>query len=614
MNLTHSQKKYLKKNLNRLSLEKIASDLGLSTNDILLFAKKNWPKEKYQKIVKRNQEIFNKKEHSISKDNSSFKKFFIKNWKALLFLTILTLGVYANNLKNAFLSDDIFGILENKNVGNFTYLLTNQPTMFLKPLFNFLIYKTSGLNVISFHLLNNFFHLGSVWLVFIIVSFLATPLLAFFTAGIFAVHPLLAEGVTWISGGPYCQYGFFLLLAFWLYLLARNRACPFKFYFFSLLSFLLAMLTTEKAVVFPIMLLLFEFSFNQLRKNWKKLISYFILAFVWGVLFIAQGAITGRISSLENQYYQTAGMENPLVQIPIAISSYLQLFLWPDKLTLYHSELTFSKNEYLLRLIIALIYLGIILWSYLKKNRFLFFSLAFFIVVLLPTLTPLRLGWVVAERYVYLASLGLILPLAWLFTKINEKTEGKKVAFIIFFILIAALSTRTLIRNFDWKNQDNLWLSAAKTSPSSHQNHNNLGDLYARHGDYQKAVEEFQKAIELKPNYGDAYHNLANVYHQMGQDDLAEQNYQKALSFNPNLWQSYQNLAAIHFNQKNYQLAKEELEKAVQINPENTDLHANLGILYLNLNDKQKAKEEFQKALQIDPQNQKAQQQLELIK
>jgi len=614
MDLTHSQKKYLKKNLKRLSLDKIASNLNLSENEILQYLKKNWPKDKYQKLIRQNHQIPQIKEPFIARESFNFKSFFLQNWKALLFLTILTLGVYANNLKNAFLSDDIFGILENKNIGNLTYLLTNQPTMFLKPLFNFLIYKISGLNVIPFHLLNNFFHLGSVWLVFIIISFLATPLLAFFTAGIFAVHPLLTEGITWISGGPYSQYSFFLLLAFWLYLLARHRPYPFKLYFFSLLSFLLAMLTTEKAVVFPLMLLLFEFSFSQLRKNWKKLISYFALAFVWGILFITQGAIIGRISSLENQYYQTAGMENPLVQIPIAISSYLQLFLWPDKLTLYHSELTFSRNEYLLRFIIALIYLGIILWAYLKKNRFLFFSLTFFIVVLLPTLTPLKLGWVIAERYAYLASLGLILPVAWLLTKINEKTEGKKVAFIIFFILIAVLSTRTLIRNFDWKNQDNLWLSGAKTSPSSHQNHNNLGDLYARRGEYEKAVEEFKKAIELKSNYGDAYHNLANVYHQMGQDDLAEENYKKALEFNPNLWQSYQNLAAIYFTQKNFDLAKEFMEKAIKINPENIDLHINMGILYSNLGDKQKAKEEFEKALQIDPQNQKAQQQLELIK
>ena len=97
-----------------------------------------------------------------------------------------------------------------------------------------------------------------------------------------------------------------------------------------------------------------------------------------------------------------------------------------------------------------------------------------------------------------------------------------------------ALSVRTITRNADWKNQDTLWLATAKTSPSSPQNHNNLGDYYGRQGDLEKAAEEFKTAIKLKPNYGDAYHNLANIYHQMGEDDLAIENYRKALSFNPN--------------------------------------------------------------------------------
>ena len=196
---------------------------------------------------------------------------------------------------------------------------------------------------------------------------------------------------------------------------------------------------------------------------------------------------------------------------------------------------------------------------------------------------------------------------------IKEKT-GKKITFIIFFLLLSALSARTVTRNIDWKNQDNLWLSASRTSPSSHQNHNNLGDMYARQGNFQKAIEEFQKAIELKPDYGDAYHNLANVYHQIQKDDLALENYQKALSFNPNLWQSYQNIAAIYFTQQKFDLAKEFMEKAIKINPENIDLHTNFGILYLNIKDEQKAKEEFEKALQIDPQNQKAKSLLESLK
>ena len=61
MTLTHSQKKYLKKNLNKLSLEKIAANLGLKSQDILNFAKKNWSREKYQKLIKQNRSSVTRK-------------------------------------------------------------------------------------------------------------------------------------------------------------------------------------------------------------------------------------------------------------------------------------------------------------------------------------------------------------------------------------------------------------------------------------------------------------------------------------------------------------------------------------------------------------------------
>ena len=271
-------------------------------------------------------------------------------------------------------------------------------------------------------------------------------------------------------------------------------------------------------------------------------------------------------------------MNNPLIQIPIAISSYLKLIFWPDNLTLYHSELNFTQGQYFLMLIITLAFFALIAWTF-KNNRQIFFWGSFFIITLLPFLTPLKISWVIAERYVYLGSLGIIVLIALALNKISELVKNKKITLIIFGLLILALATRTVMRNFDWKNQDTLWLAASKISHSSHQNHNNLGDLYARRGKYEKAVEEFKKAIELKPDYGDAYHNLANVYHQIGKDDLALENYQKALELNPNLWQSYQNIAAIYFSQKKLDLAKQSMEKALVINPNSTKLHTNMEIL-----------------------------------
>jgi len=426
-------------------------------------------------------------------------------------------------------------------------------------------------------------------------------------AGIFAVHPLLTEAVTWISGGIHAQYSFFVLLSFLLYLLARSQNWQKKYYLISLLVFFFALFTTEKSAILPLILLCFEFSFGQLNQNWKRIIPYFILSGFAAIFVLFGGNFSSRVTALHSQYYQEKGLYNPLTQIPTAISSYLQLIFWPDKLTLYHSEMAFSNFQFSIMVLMTTVFLGLLLFSFFKKNnRQYFFWLAFFVISLLPMLTPFKVAWIVAERYVYLGSLGIFVLFGLGLQKLGETTKNKYVTFGLWAIIIIAFFVRTVVRNVDWKNQDNLWLAAARTSPSSPQNHNNLGDLYARHGNLPKAAEEFLLAIKLKPDYGDAYHNLANIYRQMGKNDLAAENYQKALSFNPNLWQSYQNLAVISFENGDIEKSIELAKRAIETNPQNPDLHLVLGYIYLQANNKTEARREFLKTLELDPNHQKA--------
>src|SRR5581483_7724569 len=145
-------------------------------------------------------------------------------------------------------------------------------------------------------------------------------------------------------------------------------------------------------------------------------------------------------------------------------------------------------------------------------------------------------------RYVYLSSLGLFAIVAILTGRFFQEKKFKFIAITIFVVILAAFSIRTIMRNIDLFNEDNLWVATAKTSPSSPNTHNNLGDVYMRHGEYEKAAEEFKTAIRLQPNYADVYHNLGNVYQQVGKTQEALQAYQQALTINPRLWQSHQNI------------------------------------------------------------------------
>lgn len=594
-------------------MAEIAEKINVSEKDLIEYLEKNLGKDKLIKFTSVNPDL-DKKTNSTLVSRKTPLDWLKKNAGYLIFLSLLVITVYVNSLPNEFLSDDIAGIMQEKNIGNPFYFLVHQPINFFRYLNFGFVYNLFGLSPPFFRLMNILMHLGSVLIIFTIISMLYNRKLGLLVAGIFAVHPLLTEAVTWISGGIHAQYSFFVLLSFLLYLLARSQKWQKKYYLSSLASFFIALFTTEKSAILPLILLCFEFSFGQLKQNWKRTIPFFLLSGLAAVFVIFGGNFSSRVAALRSQYYQEEGLYNPLTQIPTAISSYLQLIVWPDKLTLYHSEMSFSNLQFLIMAVTTAVFFGLLIFFGLKKRyRQYFFWFAFFVVSLLPMLTPFKVAWIVAERYVYLGSLGIFVLFGLVLQKLGETTKNKYLVFGLWVMMIIALSVRTIIRNVDWKNQDNLWLAAGRTSPSSPQNHNNLGDLYARHGNLPKAAEEFLFAIKLKPDYGDAYHNLGNIYRQMGKNDLAAENYQKALSFNPNIWQSYQNLAVIYFEGGNIEKSIEMAKKAVEVNPGSPDLHIVLGYIYSQANDKDTAKMEFLKALQLDPNNQKARELLQTV-
>lgn len=484
---------------------------------------------------------------------------------AVIFLIALVCAAYFNSLQNDFVSDDTYAISNNKEINRISYV-SSHPVYFLRPLLYFGINKIFGKAPVFYRLINLSFHLGAVLMIYFLLSRLLNVRTAFFAASIFAVHPIEIEAVAWISGGPYSQYSFFFILALFFYALSIQNK---KFYPASIVSFIFSIISCEKAMVFPLVLLVFAISFQDIRRAWKKLIPFFIISMACGLALVLK--IGERLSVLQTTYSAKPQLLNPLIQIPIAITSYLELIFWPRALTLYHSEMTFSLGEYFLRLIIFIIFLAMIVYFY-KRNRRVFFWLSFFVISLLPTLTPFGVSWIVAERYVYLGSLGIFTVVAIILKKLSQIKRIRPAIIIFFCLIIASLLTRTILRNIDWKNEDNLWFATAETSPSSPNTHNNLGDVYSRRGDLEKAGLEFKKAIQINPEYADAYHNLASTYLAMGKLDEAITNYQKAINLKPVLWQSYRNLAVIYFKLGKYGLAKENLLQALSINPQDISL------------------------------------------
>jgi type IV pilus biogenesis/stability protein PilW len=131
----------------------------------------------------------------------------------------------------------------------------------------------------------------------------------------------------------------------------------------------------------------------------------------------------------------------------------------------------------------------------------------------------------------------------------------------------------------------------------------NLGvDLY-RQREVAKAIQAYQKVIELDPTYVEAYNNLGIIYQDIGDFDKALEAYQKAIEVNPKYEKAYNNLGILYFLNNRYEESAEAFQKALEINPGNIESYINLGILFKKQGEFKKAIECFQKALSINPFN-----------
>ncbi|MCG2686223.1 glycosyltransferase family 39 protein, partial [Candidatus Parcubacteria bacterium] len=310
--LTKSQKKYLKNHLKEKTLGEIASHLEVPIEDLTWYLEKRWGKEKFQKFsAKREQNPFN------------FRTWWRQNRLKLGLLVFLVTAAYINSLGNDFVADDVGAIANNEDINQAGYIFSNR-LRFLRPLIYSVVNQMSGLRPAFYRLTNILFHLGTVLTLYLLLYLLINPTAALLTAVLTAVHPIMTEAVTWISGGSHAQYSFFGLSSLLAYLLATREK---KYYPLSLIFLLLALLSSEKAVVLPIIFLAFEMANKNLTKNWKKLIIPLMMS---GFLItISTRAIAPRMETLQTHFYQKPSTLNPLTQIPIAITSYLELIFWP---------------------------------------------------------------------------------------------------------------------------------------------------------------------------------------------------------------------------------------------------------------------------------------------
>ena len=519
-----------------------------------------------------------------------------KNWVFLALLSLAVITIYWNGMNADFVSDDYASITQNPAINNFWISFNNGNTMSFG---TFLIYKMFGyVSSMPYHLSGLIWYLMVCVSAFVLLKILFNDeMVAKISMIIFALLPLHVEAVTWISGRIYLILAFYSIMTI-ICLIGYLELKQKKFLVWSVVFFLLGFLTDKPRPFASVLIMVIYFMYTGIDKYKEKLRKIWPYAF--GILIIAGIAsikyVQIRVNSVNSGYNASESVfYNPFFQYPTAMSKYLQLMLVPVDLTLYH---TMYILPVWLNWLIFLCYITAVIYSYFKDKRY-FFALSFIFVASAPSMAPLKVSWLVAERYAFYGSLGFALLLALIYKDYLSKI--KIPALILGIWIMGMYAVRIYFRNIDWQTNHNLWVNTVQVSPNSHNAWNNIGDDYDKLKQYENSIKGFGESYKVKPNYADAYHNQANIFYKVGRYDLARWGYDTALKYSPNLFQTYISLTQIDLNEKKYDLALQHSAAAVQLQPASQMARYVAGYVLTQVGNLEEAKQQLGIALEIDP-------------
>jgi tetratricopeptide (TPR) repeat protein len=493
---------------------------------------------------------------------TNLRQHFIENWKFILLIIILCVGAYLNTLDNAFVSDDIQGILNNPQLGN---LAIDLKKFDLNVLLKDLVFFVFGRSPLAYHALNISLHTLATMLVYFFVLIVTEKKrVAMFSTLIFALHPIHTETVAWISGRGYALYSIFFFLSFILYDLYLENENRTRYAIASAILYAAALFSSTWALPLLIIFPLYGWYLKGKKFHGRFLVVLIAITALNLLLVFKVGGVTSRAS----RGLSVGGTHDYTITMPHSLTQYVYLLFWPAKLAFYReNDLLTQKYILASRVLASLLLIVLPLVLLIKKKKLALFFLIFFLAAISLSLSPIKVGWYVAERYLYLGTLAFAVFVSYLFVWLEKKTKIQHLAMVMIIPLLGLYGIRTVTRNADWQNRETLWTATIRDSPRSPRAHNNMGSVYGEKGDWKAAEAEFKKALKLKPNYNHAANNLGISLLQLGKLEEAQKAFLLALKLDPNRPSILYNLGLISYQQGKLDEAKAYWQKTLQISP-----------------------------------------------
>jgi len=129
--------------------------------------------------------------------------------------------------------------------------------------------------------------------------------------------------------------------------------------------------------------------------------------------------------------------------------------------------------------------------------------------------------------------------------------------------------------------------------------HYKRGDAYDDIQEYEKAIAEYNKAIEINPNYASAYYNRGCANAEMGQYSEAVADYDRALELRPNHFLAYYNRGLVYSRIGENEKAITDYNKAIQVDPDDADAYYSRGLAYNKKGEVAKGVSDLEKCIEL---------------
>lgn len=243
----------------------------------------------------------------------------------------------------------------------------------------------------------------------------------------------------------------------------------------------------------------------------------------------------------------------------------------------------------------------LLLWQR-RRQPLAAFGWLWFLVCLLPSLGLVQGGRLpLGDRYVYLAALGLWLPLAVLTVRLGTSRPRLRVPVACLAVaVVAALGVAASRQAGSWRDATSLWRHALAVTRDNDIAHLNLAVVLDDAGRREEALTHLEAAIRIRPR-SETHFNAGNVCAALGLDDRAEAHYRTALRLNASLHEAAQNLGSLLGRAGRLDEARAVLMSAAQAAPGLASLQYNLAVVAVAQGDAAEAAVRCRRALELDP-------------